>query len=76
MLQPHQQRVVNEFQDLQQKVTSLNAFLSKPEARQLAGEIEYERLQTQFLLMVAYQSLLALRIGDFQQNNNNGSGRL
>jgi hypothetical protein len=65
MLLPHQQRVVDEKTELDDKLGKLNAFiLTSPHFAQLQNE-EKERLQRQFSIMRDYTSVLGERIDAF-----------
>ena len=62
---PHQQRVVDEKTELDDKLGKLNAFiLTSPHFAQLQNE-EKERLQRQFSIMRDYTSVLGERIDAF-----------
>ena len=62
---PHQQRVVDEKTELDDKLGKLNAFiLTSPVFAQLQNE-EKERLQRQFSIMRDYTSVLGERIDAF-----------
>jgi len=62
---PHQQRVVDEKTELDEKLQKLNVFiLTSPLFAQLQDE-EKERLQRQFSIMRDYTSVLGERIAAF-----------
>ena len=61
-LLPHQQRVVDELNELSTKVGKLNAFIETKLFDSL-DESEKDRLRRQFAIMMDYQQVLAERIG-------------
>ena len=64
-LQPHQQRVVDEKRDLDEKIEKLNAFFRTSTFHGLDGA-EQGRLSRQAGIMMQYSSMLAERIAAFQ----------
>ena len=66
-LQPHQQRVVAEKNELDARLTGLLAFFSKPIFASLS-EGERARLRAQSFFMIGYSSLLAERIDAFSND--------
>ena len=71
-LLPHQQRVVDEKNELDKKMTSLYQFLALNSLSGLAEsaadqipEDEMQRLNTQLCIMGAYSSILQERINNF-----------
>lgn len=63
-LQPHQQRVVAEKAELDDKLAKLNAFGRTPLFASLPAD-EQGRLNRQHLLMEQYSAVLGERIADF-----------
>lgn len=61
---PHQQRVVQERDELLEKVTKLHAFFSTELFSTLPHDEQF-RLNTQFQFMQGYLSVLEERIGGF-----------
>ena len=72
MLQPHQQRVVDELTDLDTKIAALAAFIASFSAgfSKFAALLEPERMRlyAQHRAMVSYSSILAERIAAFSQS--------
>jgi hypothetical protein len=68
-LQPHQQRVVNEKAELDEKILKLSAFINtfdKPYSKFAAlPEPERARMYAQLRAMVEYSAILGERIGAF-----------
>lgn len=65
-LQPHQQRVVNEKAELDEKLTKLSAFISSPNFTVFVkDEAERGRLVCQEEVMKDYSAILAERIQAF-----------
>ena len=63
-MQPHQQRVVDEKTELDEKLSKLNAFWNNPIFAGLP-EAERDRLHRQAVLMQQYSDVLAERIAVF-----------
>jgi hypothetical protein len=63
-MQPHQERVVAERQDLKTKIERLSAFTTS-EAFSFVGGEERERLRRQLTAMKQYEEVLGERIGAF-----------
>lgn len=63
-LQPHQQRVIEEFEALYEKVTKLNAFVESPKFLELGVE-DRSLLHEQLGFMWAYANVLSQRIARF-----------
>ena len=63
-MQPHQQRVVDEKKELDDKLTKLMLFLTGKVYLSLAPE-EQKRLQDQSKMMAQYSSILGARIAAF-----------
>ncbi len=63
-LQPHQERVVAEKAELDEKITKLDAFLNT-EACEKLDLAEQKRLQEQYLIMQQYSGILGERIDAF-----------
>lgn len=61
-LQPHQQRVVEELHDLNEKIAKLSAFMARDDFEQVAGE-EADMLHYQIIHMRDYSNILADRVG-------------
>ncbi len=66
MLVPHQERVVTEKNELEDKVTKLKAFFSNPIFTKLEVA-EQDRLAKQFSHMKGYLSILEERIAAFTE---------
>lgn len=64
-LQPHQQRVVDEKRELDERLEKLNAFFRTPAFHGLEGA-EQGRLGRQAGIMMQYSAVLAERIAAFQ----------
>lgn len=64
-LQPHQQRVVDEKRELDERLEKLNAFFRTPTFHGLDG-VEQGRLGRQAGIMMQYSAVLAERIAAFQ----------
>lgn len=64
-LQPHQQRVVDEADDLQNKVIKLHDFIGGNQVFLYLDEADRTLLRAQYCAMQAYLGLLVLRIGRF-----------
>lgn len=60
---PHQQRVLAEKSELDEKIALLSAFLKAPPVRVPAAEVK--RLYTQLRFMHGYSAMLAERIAAF-----------
>jgi len=63
-IQPHQQRVVDEKEQLDIKIDALKVFFSNPIFLGL-DEVEQDRLHCQYQIMKAYSAILASRIKAF-----------
>lgn len=63
-LQPHQQRVVQEKQELDEKITKLSAFVVS-QVFDTVDPDERERLRQQVNVMVDYSRILGARIKAF-----------
>jgi hypothetical protein len=68
-MQPYQQRVVTEFDELYVKWAALGRFLGNTtlETLEKLGEEEYNRLNNQYVIMEQYVNILAERINSFKQ---------
>lgn len=68
-MQPYQQRVVTEFDELYVKWADLGRFLGNTtlETLEKLGEEEYNRLSNQYVIMEQYVNILAERINSFKQ---------
>lgn len=64
-LAPHQQRVVDEKNELDKKVTALNAFLGTSAIFTTLDAAEQERLREQNDVMWRYSEILGARIAAF-----------
>ena len=64
-LQPHQQRVVDEKADLDEKATALNQFIAYNTIFETLDAAEKERLKVQNDLMWQYSEVLGARIAAF-----------
>lgn len=65
-LQPHQQRVVTEKEELDSKIKGLSGFLLT-DAFLAVPEAEQQRLRTQLTIMQAYSYILYARIFHFRK---------
>lgn len=65
-LLPHQQRVVDEKQELDTKITALSVFLDGVVFSTIPSD-EQDRLVSQVHVMKAYSAILASRIKNFTQ---------
>ena len=65
MMQPHQQRVVDEYNELVMRTTALGVFFGKDTFQRL-DQAEQERLNKQWKLMQQYGEVLAERIEHFK----------
>lgn len=63
-MQPHQQRVVDETTELNEKLTKLRSFFNNPIFRDL-DQLEKERLSRQETVMTEYAKILSERIDAF-----------
>jgi hypothetical protein len=63
-MQPHQQRVVDEKKELDEKSSKLNAFFNTAIFDKLSSE-EQDRMHRQYELMVQYSAVLGERIAAF-----------
>lgn len=59
--EPHQQRVINEKDDLDKKIVALKRFVNSNSIN-LASEGEQELLKKQLVAMVTYSDILMARI--------------
>ena len=68
-MQPYQQRVITEFDELYVKWADLGRFLGNTtlETLEKLGEEEYNRLNNQYVIMEQYVNILAERINSFKQ---------
>ena len=64
MIQPHQQRVIDERADLDGRIAKLAAFIDSPTYLAVCHE-EQERLEDQLDVMHIYSEILAARIRAF-----------
>jgi hypothetical protein len=64
-LQPHQQRVVAEQQELAERIEKLTAFIAAPRFPEIVPRAEQERLRRQRAAMEAYDAVLLERIAAF-----------
>ena len=64
-LQPHQQRVVDEKADLDDKLGKLHDFIQENPTFKALPEDEQKRLQRQDLVMAEYSQILSERIAAF-----------
>ena len=65
-MQPHQQRVVDEKTELDEKITKLRAFFDNPIYKSLLID-EQERLDRQLQYMLDYSEVLGERIAAFTE---------
>lgn len=64
-MQPHQQRVVDEKKDLDEKLGRLRAFIDGPGIFHDLGAAEQERMNRQARIMAEYSAVLGERIAAF-----------
>jgi hypothetical protein len=64
-MQPHQQRVVDEKKDLDEKINKLKAFIETNPTFKTLPDDERRRLGRQFDAMAEYSSILSQRIAAF-----------
>lgn len=64
-LQPHQQRVVDELNELTEKVDKLRAFINESPIFPDLDQGERDRLVLQYNFMTGYQAVLNMRIRAF-----------
>lgn len=64
-MQPHQQRVVDEKKDLDDKLDKLKAFIETNPVFKTLHEDERGRLNRQFDVMAEYSGILGQRIAAF-----------
>ncbi len=62
MLQPHQQRVVQEKAELDERITRLSQFINENSAFPTIGAFEQNLMKEQFSLMSELSYVLGLRI--------------
>ena len=74
MLQPHQQRVVDEKAELDAKLTKLIAFQST-ETFESLDEAERDRMRRQSDAMIDYSNVLAERIAAFRHSAPTGEAK-
>lgn len=65
-MEPYQERVVEEKQDLDQKIMRLEYFMALPEFPMVSGE-EQDRMAWQLTLMKDYSTVLKERIASFSE---------
>ena len=66
MVQPHQQRVIDEQTELQVKMKALDHFINESEVFKSLEEIDKILLKQQFRAMIDYDHILGLRINRFK----------
>ena len=64
-MQPHQQRVVDEKTELDQKAMALSNFIGKSPVFETLDPVEQERLKEQNDVMWQYSEILGQRIAAF-----------
>lgn len=64
-MKPHQQRVVEEKKDLDEKLGRLKAFIETNPVFKTLHEDECGRLQRQLIVMTEYSGILSQRIAAF-----------
>lgn len=67
MLQPHQQRVIDEKAELDKKAQDLSNFIGTTKAYQTLDAAEQERLKEQNDIMRRYSEILGKRIAAFSK---------
>ena len=66
-MQPHEQRVVDELDELEEKLIKLNAFIANPESKfQDLLPVDQVNLRKQRVAMAKYRSILCDRIARFE----------
>jgi len=60
-LQPHEQRLIDERDQLSERVDRLHAFISTGKAKAL-GQPHHSLLGAQYAVMASYRDILSLRI--------------
>lgn len=65
MMQPYQQRVVQEEHELNERTEKLTAFLDSQKSVQVVKADELDRLHRQLIVMRAYRAILRERIAAF-----------
>lgn len=66
MLQPYQQRVVDEYNELCNKLNKLQEFINKPQPM-FIDDLNWDLLKQQYGIMSAYATLLSKRIDLFKE---------
>jgi len=64
-MEPHQERIVAEKSELDNKIQNLTNFLTNDETRAKIGDAEQDRMQRQLDCMSAYSGILGERIDAF-----------
>lgn len=64
-MQPHQERVITEKDELDKKINSLSSFIGQNAVFQSLDEAEKGRLETQLVVMREYSDILGERIENF-----------
>lgn len=64
-MQPHQQRVVTEKKELDEKIDKLKAFICEGPVFKTLPDAEQHRLNHQYDVMLEYSSILGARIEAF-----------
>ena len=64
-MEKHQERVVAEKKDLDEKIVKLSAFLFTSATSSLVSEDEWHLMKGQMYTMIDYSSILAGRISNF-----------
>ena len=72
-IQPHQQRVIDEKTELDQKATALSQFIGSSSVFLTLDSDEQSRLREQCELMWSYSEVLGARISAFMQNLKNAA---
>ena len=68
LLQPHQVRVLNEAEELSEKITALDTFINKPLSESVFKKLSdgaKQRLREQLKIMTIYKEILRDRLGAF-----------
>jgi hypothetical protein len=63
------ERLLDEADELHDKMAKLYNFISKPEAKAKVGTVQYNFLQAQYAAMTAYHTILIARVEDLRLDN-------
>lgn len=62
---PHEQRMLKEREELEERLIALNSFLSKGQSPEM-DDVEYDLLNAQAFAMRSYNYVLSARIRNFK----------